>query len=670
MRIKRCLLLLLCLAATHARAQSVALKQPDRWQPLPVTKTAGLIGERLGVWRAQGLWRVANDASVLAVYERGIDRSFFDLYRRLIAENAKPSAPLFVYDGRDFRLLGKDEQRDFLDPLGGPMWMNRLMYYGEHAGKWLHAATLAYEAQPDPRLLAEMQSVVRRLVAAQKEDGYLGTYAAGERFYDPFNDLTKRSWDVWNERYVLYGLLAFEQFHPDPAVVRACVRLGDLLLGAFGPGGRNITETGQHQGMASATLLESIVKLYERTGESRFLRFAEHIVVSGEANPQTRIIAGLLAGKDVSEIANGKAYEMMANLLGYLELYRVKGERRLLDAALRAWESIRANHLYETGGAWGKGEHFAAPEAFDPANVVETCVTTTWIQLSLSLLRLTGEARFGDEAERAFFNQLLGAQAPDGLAWCTHPPNNGASRNYSTRLSCCLSSGPRGLELYARHLVGVSAGALSLNSYLPASVALRQAGMPVRRLTISGDYPFADEVEVRLQLDRPARFALDLRMPAGASGMTAIVAGRKQNLRRTPSGFLRLERSWRADDLVRLRFDFPLRAHFHAGSGRLLASDVEGEALDRARAQSARQWVAFTRGPLALARTVGNGEKPDGVEITAKSRNENGALWLEPAGRAETNLAYRLKGTDHILVPYYLAGSGGGGYQTLFPVKK
>ena len=38
------------------------------------------------------------------------------------------------------------------------------------------------------------------------------------------------------------------------------------------------------------------------------------------------------------------------------------------------------------------------------ANICETCVTTTWIQFNLQLLRLTGEAQFGDELERAFYN--------------------------------------------------------------------------------------------------------------------------------------------------------------------------------------------------------------------------------------------------------------------------
>ncbi len=55
----------------------------------------------------------------------------------------------------------------------------------------------------------------------------------------------------------------------------------------------------------------------------------------------------------------------------------------------------------------------------------ETCVTTTWIQLNWQLLRLTGEAKYGDEIERAYYNHFAGAQLPDGSKWCYYTPLEG-----------------------------------------------------------------------------------------------------------------------------------------------------------------------------------------------------------------------------------------------------
>src|SRR5262245_47298457 len=49
-------------------------------------------------------------------------------------------------------------------------------WIGEHVGKWMHAATLAWAYTGDQRLRAKLDRVAAELVAAQEPDGYLGTY--------------------------------------------------------------------------------------------------------------------------------------------------------------------------------------------------------------------------------------------------------------------------------------------------------------------------------------------------------------------------------------------------------------------------------------------------------------------------------------------------------------
>ena len=49
-------------------------------------------------------------------------------------------------------------------------------WIGEHVGKWMHAATLAWAYTGDPRLREKLDRVAAELIAAQEPDGYLGTY--------------------------------------------------------------------------------------------------------------------------------------------------------------------------------------------------------------------------------------------------------------------------------------------------------------------------------------------------------------------------------------------------------------------------------------------------------------------------------------------------------------
>src|SRR5205085_7813299 len=71
-------------------------------------------------------------------------------------------------------LLAKNEDemlRGFQQRPGKQAWV------GEHVGKWLHAATLAWVYTGDADLRAKLDRVVNALLATQQTDGYLGTYA-------------------------------------------------------------------------------------------------------------------------------------------------------------------------------------------------------------------------------------------------------------------------------------------------------------------------------------------------------------------------------------------------------------------------------------------------------------------------------------------------------------
>jgi len=446
-----------------------------------------------------------------------------------------------------------------------------------------------------------------------------------------------------------------------------------------------VTRFGNHQGISAAVLLESIVMLYQQTGDARYLDFAKHIVHSIESNPDLRIAAAMRAGEDVTVSGHGKAYQLMAVLLGYVDLYRATGEKQYLETAVTAWERILAAHVNVAGGPWGyqvksytNQECFAPPQYFHPTNCVETCSTTTWIQLCLSLFDLTGEARYADAAEVSIFNQLMGAQSPNGKDWAYHSMLNMPNRGYDDAITCCASSGPRALELYARHLICEANDRLVVNSYVPGVAPLDGASGLSGHIVVQGRYPFAPECTMRLELRAPATFAVDFRLPAGATAMEMKINDTRQEPVRTESGFFRVQREWKPGDRVSLKFDFPLRARFQTASDGV-------------------RWVAFSWGPLALAQSlVKQTDEPQNVLII-EQESEDGSLWLTPeraAGNSpapsadaieelDTNAAatadaataavpsWRLKTPRKvIMVPYFMAGANGGGVRTMFPTRR
>ncbi|MEP7339411.1 MAG: beta-L-arabinofuranosidase domain-containing protein, partial [Acidobacteriota bacterium] len=98
------------------------------------------------------------------------------------------------------RLLTKNED----DLLGGFQHRpGKQAWVGEHVGKWLHAATLAWLYTKDAQLKTKLDRIATELIATQQADGYLGTYANGAHWAMG----KEQQWDVWVHKYDLLGLV-------------------------------------------------------------------------------------------------------------------------------------------------------------------------------------------------------------------------------------------------------------------------------------------------------------------------------------------------------------------------------------------------------------------------------------------------------------------------------
>ncbi len=451
----------------------------------------------------------------------------------------------------------------------------RQSWDGEHVGKWLHAATLAWVYTGDPALRQRLDYVAAELVKCQLEDGYLGTYIEKNRWTE---------WDVWAHKYNLIGLITYMRFTGNLAPLPTCRRMANLLCSTFGdePGKRDIIKAGEHVGLAPTSVLEPMVLLYRFTAEPRYLDFCKYILRAWEQPNGPKVVSTLLTAKRVDKVGNGKAYEMLSCLNGALEYYRTTGEPKILEACLNAWADIVKNRLYLTGAAsYGELFHddFDLPNV---ANVGETCVTVTWLQFNAQLLRLTGEARFAEQLEHVILNQLLGAQRCDGSAWGYYVQMEG-KKPYSSTLDghCCLSSGPRGVALIPTFAVTTDADGIVVNLYDSGAAQLKlRDGTPVT-VTTTTRYPADGQVRLVIAPPEPKTFALKVRVPAWCKSSSIRFNGQPVPINPGPDGYVALKQQWKQGDQVALWF-------------KLEPSVVLGDHKNQGK-------VAVLYGPLVLA---------------------------------------------------------------------
>jgi len=463
------------------------------------------------------------------------------------------------------RLLHVDEQRllaGFQHRPGEQDWI------GEHIGKYLHAGCNTWRNTHDPRLKAQMDRMVRALIATQMPDGYLGTYLDRNRW---------TSWDVWVHKYDLIGLLAYyDTFGYQPALDSAR-KIGDLLARTFGdtPGRRDIIRASTHQGMAATSVLEPMVDLYRHTGSPKHLEFCRYIVRAWGQPNGPKLVSSLTSSGSVYKTANAKAYEMMSDLVGALELYRLTGDRPLLEAASRAWDDIHTRRLYITGTA-SSHEHFQDDLALrgeESDDVGEGCATVTWLQLTTQLLRLTGDAKYAEQIERTVYNQLLGAQDPHNGNICYFTPLNG--RKHATPgINCCVSSEPRGISMIPELAAGQRGSGVAVVLYTPGHIET-----PLASIETSTDYPRSGAVDLTVRPRNAGSFPLYLRVPEWTAAYTVNAGG--ETYTGTPGQWLTIERPWKDGDKVAVRID--MTVHLLPGG------------------PTYNQSVAVQRGPQVLA---------------------------------------------------------------------
>ena len=464
-------------------------------------------------------------------------------------------------------------------------------WIGEHVGKYLDALSLEWARTGNAAVRTKLDETVAELVACVEPDGYLGTYTPDKRF----GLFDGADWDVWSHKYCLIGLLQAHRWTGNPVALDACRKVGDLLYAKFATQPQKLLDAGTHVGMAATSVLEPVVLLYRRTGEQRYLMLAHAIVAAIESERGPRILSTLRTHGGVEKVANGKAYEMLSNMVGLCEYARTIGDTDIIRTIEEAATDVIANHTYITG-SMSHGEHFH-PHGQLPngtnANVGETCVTTTWIQLCTQLLRLTGKPTYAAQIEKAAYNHLAAAQHPDGRTWCYYTSLDG-TKPYTPGINCCVSSGPRAMALLPA-LFAVTDAKGGLVFTLPESCSITHRGnvwiQDVEWINNHG----AAEVRFRwiLKSGKAGKYSIGWRKP------TWITSNGTSPIAQLPS-------TWKVGQSRTFAWTIGVKRQEGKDSNKTLA--------------------AFTFGPWVMAAVTGKKatDKPSTAVLTAKMPEQTG----------------------------------------------
>ncbi len=482
---------------------------------------------------------------------------------------------------------------------------------GEFWGKVVRSMILAWRAVPEPRLRAAIDMAVDFALEAHDDDGVFSSYP---------RKLRLSGWDLWGRKYLLLGLERYYRLvSPSPRIQETIARILNQILTEIEHSRAPLTSLGNHEGLASCSLLGAVAEGWRITGERRFRDFALRIVESG-CSGKHDIFTAARQGIPPAEIGNGKAYEMISCFKGAGEILELL-PASYGEAVARFYELVRNREIFltGTGGATRFGETWYDGKFRqtwpDIGKLGETCVTVSWIQFCGRLLRLSFESTVADELERAACNALLGGMVPDGSNW-THrnptplaapaskiPADDQMLRVFGTPFDhhdCCRAQGPEGLAQMAQYAVLNAPDGIAVSFFEAMTATAESPSGQSVHLEMRGEYPADGDVSLTLELETPETFALYLRIPAWwQSGSTLLFCGKPQPVR--PGSYCRLERCWHSGDRVEIHFDL---------SARRIAAFDGGE------------YIAYLCGPLVMAQdsrlgTVGR-PMPDELPVSGR----------------------------------------------------
>ena len=431
----------------------------------------------------------------------------------------------------------------------------------------------------------------------------------------------------WGRKYSMLGLIRYFEISNEKKALEAAQKIADHLLTQVGPGKTNIIKTGNYRGMASSSVLEPIVYLYNHTGKKRYLDFANYIVEQWETEEGPKLISKAIEGEWVSERfpkppnwwswENGqKAYEMMSCYEGLLQLYLVTQNHKHLKAVVDVVENIIDTeiNIAGSGSAFECWYHGIENQTRPTYHTMETCVTITWMKLCYNLLQVTGDSKYADQIELTFYNALLASMKFDAGEIAKYSPLEGmrhaGEEQCGMHINCCNANGPRGFTLMPGFAYMKSENSVFVNFYCEseAKIELNENEVIVQQKT---SYPETEKIEITVNPKKESNFEIALRIPFWSEKTELKVNGEAiENIE--PGKYFSIKRTWKTGDKI------------------VLTLDLRGKLIQQ------NNYQAIVRGPIVLARDT---RFNDGfVDEAAEIKAENGYIKLTPAENKPENI--------------------------------
>ena len=307
----------------------------------------------------------------------------------------------------------------------GPKWHDGDFY------KWLEAVAFVYAVTDDEKLDILMDRIIEVIGKSQREDGYIHTPVIIAQRQHLLRDVefhNRLDFETYNMGHLMTCACVHYRATGKTNLLDIAKKAADFLYRCY----RDSPSILANNAICPSHYM-GIIEMYRTCKDPRYLELAKglidirDLVKEGSDHNQDRI--------PLRAQTQAAGHAVRANYLyaGVADVYAETGDSSLLRALEEIWNDVTYRKLYITGatgalydGASPDGSrshssiqlvHQAYGRPYQLPNITaynESCAIVGLILWNWRMLATTGQARYADLIEQAYYNSLLSTISLDG----------------------------------------------------------------------------------------------------------------------------------------------------------------------------------------------------------------------------------------------------------------
>jgi DUF1680 family protein len=442
----------------------------------------------------------------------------------------------------------------------GPVFMDSDVYKTLEAISWELGRTSDSE-------LADFAAETAALLAkAQQDDGYLNScvQVTGRPRYARLES----SHELYCAGHLIQAGVAAARSFEGGTVLGVARRFADHLVSTF---------LGREGGLDGHPIIETaLVELYRQTGTPAYLELASQFVdtrghgLIGDSGFGSRYLQDAVPVRESTALA-GHAVRALYLESGVVDVAVETADTQLMASSIARWDDMVATKTALTGsnGSRHSGEAFGDAFELPPDRAYnETCAAIASFQWSWRLLLATGDAKYADLMERVLYNGFGAALSADGKRFFYVNPLQRRADHYENddpgrrrewfSCACCPPNIMRLIASLDHYIATVGGDVLYLHQFTGTRISAPVAD-DVLSIDVTTRYPWNGVVEIQVRSAPVAECGLAARIPAWASGVSALHNGQPIRAGSDDHGYLLVRRRWRPGDLLTVSLDLAPR---------------------------------------------------------------------------------------------------------------